>query len=208
MQYPMMAALASVARTQRVREVRAALPRRVSSRARPRHEGIGIEAPEPAIARPPAGQHGLPRRGLRQRHEPSRGRVGGHPLRDPQNSIGNAIAIDDGAIPVEALLDPQPTVQDLLDDAPALDPEVEGRPYPLGREGQALPRGIAHREEPAHGGTEEPVGKIGAVIRGAYGAAVAQETLEGGLELRQADIGPEPDQAALAHGEDPAESTG
>src|SRR2546427_5512056 len=202
----MMAALTSDARAQREPEVRAALPPRVSCRARSRYQRAGIEAPEPAIARPPAGQHGLSRRCLRQRDEPPCGCVLGHPLRDAQDSIGDAIAIDDGAIPVETFLETEPPVEDLLHDAPALDAEVEGGPYPLGRERQALPRGIAHGEEPAHGGAEEPVREIGAVIRGAHGAAVAQEALEGGLELGQADVGPEADQAALTHGKDPAEA--
>src|SRR5438034_5862344 len=139
----------------RQRVVRARPPVRPASSRRRRR--IGIEAPEPAVAGPPAREHRMATGELCERGEPVGRHVLGGPLRQPQDAVGATVAVHQSAVPVEPLGDAEPAVEYLLNDAPALDTEIERGADHLGRERQALARGVAPREDTPDGWTEETV---------------------------------------------------
>src|SRR5207247_6599807 len=144
---------------------------------------IRIEATEPTVARPPAGQDGLAPGQSREGYEAAGGRVLGDPLSRAQDAVGGAVSFHEGAVALEPLQQTEPAVEDLLDDSAALHPEVQRGANALRGERQALPGGVAHREEPARDRAKEPVRKVRAVVGGGHRAAITQEALEGGLEL-------------------------
>src|SRR5215813_1113509 len=202
-QYAHTATVTTTPSAHRARVVRVDPPSRPAISREDR--GIRIEAAEPAVAWPPARQDGTASRQPRQRHEPSGRRALADPLRHAEDAVGVAIPLYENPVALEALGDTEPPLEDLPDDASAFDAEVERGTDALGGEGQALSRRVAYREEAPHGGTEEAIREVGAVVRRADRAAVAQEALEGGLELGESHVGTEADQAALAHGKYPAE---
>jgi len=105
---------------------------------RSRHHRVGIEAPEPAIARATSGSRGCRAAACASvtNHRvgvcsPSTARRAGFDReRDSHRRWRDT---------VETFLEAEPPIEDLLHDAPALDAEVEGGPNPLGRERQTLP---------------------------------------------------------------------
>src|SRR5262249_26758992 len=202
-QYPHTAIVATVPSAHRARVVRADPPSLPAISREDR--GIRIEAAEPAVARPPARQDGPPPRQARQRDEPRRGRALADPLRHAQDTIGMAVPVHEGSIAGEPLGETEPSLEDLPDDPSAFHAEVERGANTFGSERQTLAGGIAHCEEASHRGAKEAIREIGAVIRRGHRAPIAQAALEGGLELGEPYVGAETDQAALAHGENPAE---
>src|SRR4030095_10110863 len=112
---------------------------------------------------------------------------------------------DAAAIAIQRLAQAQSPRDDLLDELAALPAEIERRANALRGEGHALPGGIAHREESAHCGAQEPIGEVRAVIRGGLGADLGEESIQGRLELGGAGVRPEPDEARAAHPGNPAE---
>src|SRR5258705_8267665 len=157
----------------------------VSRRAASRRGGdrSGIHPSKPAVARPPARQHRLPRGQARERHEPAGGRVRGEELREPQHPVGATIALDTPAIGLQRPGEIEAAVDDLLHQLAALAAEVERGPDTLGGERHALPARVADREEATHRGPQQPAGEGNPVIGGGGGADVGEEALEGGLEL-------------------------
>src|SRR4029453_16636055 len=169
--------------------------------------GSGVEAAEPAIARPPAREHGVARGHTGEGGEPACGGVRGEERgRAPSPGAPAPIASPEPPVALERLGEAQTARDHLLDELAALTAEEERRANPLRGERHALAGRVAHREEPADGGAQEAIGEVRAVIRRGFCADVGEKPIEGGLELGRAGVRPEPDQARTAHRKHPAEA--
>src|SRR5262245_53388985 len=85
----------------------------------------GVDAAEPTVTGPPAGQERRPRRQGGQRGEPPGGGVRGHPLRRAQDAIRPAVPVDQAPVVGEGLFQAQGPIEHAPYELAALAPEVE-----------------------------------------------------------------------------------
>src|SRR5262249_18115864 len=161
-----------------------------------------------AVARPPPWTD-RPVRGQRaERREPSRRRVDGEPLHPLEHAVGAPVSLDELPVRLKPGLEGERAVEDGLDDPAALTTEIEGGADALRGERQALTGGVADGEHPPRRRTPQPVGEVRAVVGARRAGLRRWGAVESRPQLRPADVGAEPDEAALADRENPAETLG